>query len=275
MSFLMLTSFCTVAAASDSKSDVASIHQITTGSFEMILDPDLQTGVELYTHGESDEFKASHVITGGISSYVNLTWTHIAGTELQLTRLPDVWDFCYFTVSFPWELERVPTDAMFRFSYGVYTDGDFNSTEGELMFNVHSWLIDSSDNWEPLLESEPPYTTTTRLYTYDLNYFDLTDGWRGMVEDASGIQEDPEDVLQIGVGLAPSESFESYDDSHPWQDYNGSVTARVNTLGLVVLLEPEETDLVIEPYYVVGLPVLFFVVIFAYLAWRRSERING
>ena len=173
MSFLMLTSFCTVAAASDSKSDVASIHQITTGSFEMILDPDLQTGVELYTHGESDEFKASHVITGGISSYVNLTWTHIAGTELQLTRLPDVWDFCYFTVSFPWELERVPTDAMFRFSYGVYTDGDFNSTEGELMFNVHSWLIDSSDNWEPLLESEPPYTTTTRLYTYDLNYFKM------------------------------------------------------------------------------------------------------
>ena len=93
-----------------------------------------------------------------------------------------------------------------------------------------------------------------------------------MVEDASGIQEDPEDVLRIGVGLAPSESFESYDDSYPWQDYNGSVTAIVNTLGLVVLLEPEETDFVIEPYYVVGLPVLFIAVIIAYLAWRRSER---
>ncbi len=262
-------------AASNQQSKTLSALQTTSSSYEMIEDPNLQTGVELYTHGDSDEFNASHVITGEITGNVNLTWTHIAGTELQLTQLPDIWDFCYFTVSFPWELERVPTDAIFRFSYGVSTKGDFNSTEGQLMFNVHSWLIDSSDNWEPLLESEPPYTTTTRLYTYDLNYFDLTDGWRGMVEDATGIQEDPEDVLQIGVGLAPSESFESYDDSHPWQDYNGSVTALVNTLGLEVLLEPLETDFVIEPYYVVGLPVLFIAVIIAYLAWRRSERRNA
>ena len=256
--------------------------QTTTVSYEVIPDPNLQTGIELHTNGESEEFNASHVLTGGISSYVNLSWIHIAGTELTLTSdevpfrsqqdsLPHYWDFCYFTVSFPWELERMPTDAMFYVSYGIHTTGDFNSTEGESMFNVYTWLIDSSDDWQPLIVSESPYTTTVRRYSYDLNWFDLMDGWQGMVVDDSGVQEDPEDVLSIGVGLAPSESFESYGDSHPWQEYNGSVAARVQTLRLEVLLEPEETSFIIDPYYLVAAPVgmVGAVVIIGYLLYRR------
>ncbi len=261
-------------------------HQTTTVSFEVIPDPYLQTGVELHNHGTSNEFNASHVQTGGIDSHVNLTWNHVAGIELTLTSaelpfttqrndFPYYWDFCYFTVSFPWNLERLPTDAMFRFSYGVHTDDDFNTTDGESMFNVHAWLIDSSDNWEPLYESEPPYSTTIHLYTYDLNYFDLHSGWRGMVRDDSGNQEDPEDILRVGVGLAPSEDFDTHDETHPWQEYNGRVMVIVNTLSLSVLLEPEETGVPVEQYYFIGAPIgIAAVVLVVYLMWRRRYRNN-
>jgi len=285
LAITLLSQFSMTVAASNLQSKAPSALQTTTVTYEVIPYPNLQTGVELHTHGDSNEFNASHVSTGEITSHVNLTWTHEAGTELTLTSdelpftterypFPHYWDFCYFTVSFPWELERMPTDAMFYIAYGIHTIGNFSSTEGELMFNVYSWLIDSSDNWQPLIESEPPYTTTTRLFSYDLNWFDLADGWQGMVEDDYRTQEDPEDVLQIGVGLAPSESFESYDDSHPWQDYNGSVTAQVHTLRLEVLLEPEESDMMpINIVYFVVAPIgILVAVVIVYLIWRRSGR---
>ena len=287
LAIMLLSQFSMTVAASNLQSAAPSALQTTTVTYEAIQYPNLQTGVELHTHGDSNAFNASHVSTGGVGSHVNLTWTHEAGTELTLTSdelpfttqrypFPHYWDFCYFTVSFPWDFERMPTDAMFRFSYGIHTTGDFNSTEGELMFNVHSWLIDSSDSWAPLIVSEPPYTDTVHLFSYDLYYFELHDGWQGMVEDDSGIQEDPEDVLQIGVGLAPSESFESYEDSHPWQDYNGSVTALIHTLSLEVLLEPEEPRNLIEPYYYVVAPVgIIIAVVVVYLIWRRYGRARG
>ena len=288
LAIMLLSQFSMTVAASNLQSTAPSALQTTTVTYEAIQFPNLQTGVELHTHGDSNAFNASHVSTEGIGSHVNLTWTHAAGTELTLTSdelpftsqrypFPHYWDFCYFTVSFPWELERMPTDAMFYTAYGVHTTGNFSSTEGELMFNVYSWVIDSSEHWEPLLVSEPPYTTTTQLFSYDLNWFDLSDGWQGMVEDDSGVQDDPEDVLRIGVGLAPSESFESYDDSHPWQDYNGTVTAQVHTVRLEVLLEPEEPNTIpIDLFYLVVAPVgIIVAVAVVYLIWRRYGRARG
>jgi hypothetical protein len=139
------------------------------------------------------------------------------------------------------------------------------------MFDVYSWLITSADSWNVLYEPEQPYATTSRLHTYDLNYFDLV-SWRGMIEDESGVQEDPEDMMRVGVGLAPSENFESYEDANPWQDYNGSVTAIVTTVSLVVELEPEDEGIVINPY-IIGGPVLVTIfVIVAYIIWRVNER---
>ena len=139
------------------------------------------------------------------------------------------------------------------------------------MFEVYSWLITSSDGWNQLYKPEAPFTTASHLYTYDLNYFDLVN-WRGMVEDELGAQEDPEDIMRVGVGLAPSESFESYDETHPWQDYNGSVSAIVTTVSLIVEPEPENEGLVIDPY-VIGVPtaIVLGIVIF-YLVWRASEK---
>jgi len=272
LSILFLSQVSCTAAASSFHSTIEAALQTTTESFEVLPDPYLQTEVELYTHGTSNEFNATHVDTGGISSYVNLTWTHTSGTELQLTRLPGIWEFCYFTTSFQWVLDRIPTDAMFYISYGVSTTGDFNTTEGETMFNVHAWLIDSSDEWQSIHESEPPYTPTVHQYSYDLNYFDLSAGWRGMVEDDSGYQEDPEDILRVGVGLAPSEAFETYNNGYPWQEYNGSVSAIVQTLSLVVYLEPETPTLIIEPYYVVAPIGIIVAVVVVYFIWRRYER---
>ncbi|MFW9849265.1 MAG: hypothetical protein ACFFF4_08995 [Candidatus Thorarchaeota archaeon] len=270
------------AAATNPSSDNPSPEQTTTTSFEVIQDPDLRSGVELHTHGISDEFNVTHVIMGTTDGYVNLSWSHIAGTELELTSdkvpsrsLQDVypyyWDFCYFTVSFPWNLERIPTDAMFYLTYAVHTAGAFNTTEGPQMFKVYAWLIDSSDDWTSLYESEPPYTTTAHLYTYDLMYFELV-AWGGMVEDDSGVQEDPEDVLRVGVGLAPSENFDTYNDTQPWQEYNGTVTAIVDTVSLVVLLEPEGGISPLELYFITGPIVLVVVFVVVYLVWRSYGR---
>jgi len=139
------------------------------------------------------------------------------------------------------------------------------------MFKVYAWLIDSSDDWPSLYESEPPYTTTAHLYTYDLMYFELV-AWSGMVEDDSGFQEDPEDVLRVGVGLAPSENFENYNDAQPWQEYNGTVTAIVDTVSLVVLLEPENEITPLELYFTIGPIVLVVVVAVVYLLWRSYGR---
>jgi len=284
LAIILLSQLSMTVSASNLQSDALSALQTTTEIFEVISNPDLQTGVELYNHGNSDEFSTSHDSTDGS---VNLTWAHVAGTELQLTadetpfrseqdQLPYYWDFCYFTVSFNWLLDRIPTDAMFYVTYEVQTTGNFSSTDGDLMFNVHSWLIDSSDEWAPLLESEPPYSTSAHLYSLDLNYIDLITGWGGMVADSSGIQEDPEDILQVGVGLAPSENFDSYDGTFPWEEYDGSVTTLVHTLSLIVTLEPEETaSMIIDLYYIVAPVGIIAAVAIVYLIWRRYKSTSG
>jgi len=250
-------------------------------SFEIMPDPYLEDGVNLRIHGTSNEFNSTYVPAGGVSSYVNLTWQHTAGTELNTTSsqlpfttargdYPYYWDFCYFTVSFTWMYDRLPTDAMFYLSCGVKTTGDFNTTEGNLMFNVHTWLIDSSDNWESLYTPEAPYSTANHLYSYDLNYFDLS-AWRGMVEDELGNQEDPEDVMRVGVGLAPSDNFHEYGNTHPWETYNGSVSVSVSRVSLEIQMDTENEVPVIDPLTVV-LPIVLLVgVLFVSVIWWNKQ----
>lgn len=267
---LLLSQSSVWATASDQTLNRPAINQTTTTTFETVPDPSLATGIELQVQGDSGEFNASHVTTGGSSSYVNLTWSHIAGTELALTQMPYHWEFCYFTVAFSWDLNKMPTDAMFSVTYAIHATGDFNSTDGETMFGVYAWLIDSSDNWRTMYESGPPYPTMPTRYNYDLTYFDLHDGWSGMITDDNGVQQDPEDVLRIGVGLAPTEAFDTYNAGFPWQQYNGSVTALVQTLSLEVMLETEETGMPIEPAIAAPIGITLAIVV-AYVIWRRYE----
>ena len=56
------------------------------------------------------------------------------------------------------------------------------------------------------------HTAIAHQYSYDLNYFDLIAGWGGMVQTVEGTQDDPNDILQVGVGLAPTEDFDTYDE---------------------------------------------------------------
>jgi hypothetical protein len=201
----------------------------------------LQSGVETAIHGECEEFEATHIITDQ-SSIVNLTWVHEPGTELNRTasifhendELPYFWEFCYFTIAFEWIYDEIPNDALLTTTFQTDTTGDFLTVNGTRMFQIHSWLIDSSGEWTNIFSSEPPYSSVGLRYTSDLNFFDLHGGWEGMVTDENGAQEDPTDILRVGIGLAPTEYFDSFMGTHPWQEYDGSVTIIVSSVSLVV-----------------------------------------
>jgi len=267
-----------VVALTTDEFQKASPMQAETTSFEVLPSPQLEDDIELHYHGSGAEFEASHVATGGLSSYVNLTWTHIAGTELNMTagalggELPYYWDFCYFSTSFTWTYDEMPMDAMFYITYSIHSRGDFNTTDGVSMFKVYSWLIDSSDDWTCMYESEPPYSTNGHLYSYDLNYFDLQPGWAGMVQDAYGAQEDPTDVLKVAVGLAMSEDFgDLHDGSYPWEAYNGSVSAIISSISLIVTMESTPDIPISQLYYAGGLLTIAIVAI-GIVLWKVSSK---
>ncbi|MHA1576209.1 MAG: hypothetical protein ACTSU3_02495, partial [Candidatus Thorarchaeota archaeon] len=166
----------------------------------------------------------------GSDSHVNLTWSYIAGSPLNFTEdpenhLPDTADFIYFTQTFDWPYDRLPSDVNITLDLATTLTGDFaDNEEGGLMFKVYLWLIDSSGNWQRIYRSFPPYAEIFQQRRIDLNYFDIAAGWRGMVEDEDGVQEDPLDELTIAIGLAPTSNFESFLGTNPWLEYSGDVT---------------------------------------------------
>ncbi|MFW9848443.1 MAG: ABC transporter permease [Candidatus Thorarchaeota archaeon] len=171
-------------------------------------------------------------------SHVNLTWTYTAGTGLNFTsdperQLPDCGDYIYTTQTFEWPYERLPSDVNITLSFGTTATGDFASEYGGLMFRVFVWLIDSSGNWHKVYQSNPPYQHEPLSRRIDLNYFDIAAGWRGMVADANGDQEDPVDELTVAIGLAPTANFQNFLGATPWETYTGSVTVTVTKLEMV------------------------------------------
>ncbi len=171
-------------------------------------------------------------------SHVNLTWSYTAGSELNFTedpegQLPDSGDFIYTTQTFDWEYDRLPSDVNITLSFGTTLTGDFASEFGGIMFRVFIWLIDSSGDWQKVYQSNPPYQHDPLSRRIDLNYFDIAAGWRGMVADADGNQEDPLDELTVAIGLAPTSNFETFIGDHPWEYYTGSVTVSITELKMV------------------------------------------
>ncbi len=172
-------------------------------------------------------------------SHVNLTWSYIAGEGLNFTRdpegqLPDTGDFIYTSQSIDWPYNSLPSDVNMTLEFGTTLTGDFAAdVYGGLMFRVYLWLIDSSGNWQQVYKSNPPYSENLLSHRVDLNYFDIAAGWRGMIGDADNPPEDPEDVLTIAIGLAPSRNFESFAGTAPWEEYTGSVTITVTKLEMV------------------------------------------
>ena len=214
---------------------------VVTG--EYLDDPYLLEPPTIGTNGSTSEFSGVHVPVSETNnqSYVNLTWSHTAGTPLTylgydpLDPMPDYEDMVYFEQEFDWTFNNRPEDVNMSILYGTTVTGDFANTSigGNIMFRIYVWLVDSSNEWTMVYESrEATYTTLVQEKRISLNYLSIKDVFDGTIE-VNGTQEDPSDTIRVVVGLAPTYRFESYGGQIPWQTFNGNVTFTVTRLKMV------------------------------------------
>jgi ABC-type dipeptide/oligopeptide/nickel transport system permease subunit len=189
----------------------------------------------------ADEFSYVHHIADESDpndfNHINVTWSHTPGAMFWRSprdttgNLPDAIDSGYFIQTFDWTDERLPADANVTFELSVTRTGDFNTATGALMFKVYVWLVDSSGNWRKIFNSFAPYSEEYIERREDLSYYDIVAAWEGMIDEGEG-QEDPEDVLSVVVGIAPTYLFRSYSGSSPQLNYTGTVTASIKSVSM-------------------------------------------
>ncbi len=217
-----------------------SMTQASIDIFSVIPDPNLESPPDSYVNGSSGEFHYSHQ-----PNAMRLNWTHTAGTPLDLHSTDDGTfplfnDNVYFTQSFNWPYNDMPTEVIGYLNYSTSLTGDFLMEEsGSQMFCLYVWFIDSSGNWRTIYHSNPPYPDTEQYRQLYSSYFDILAGWGGMIEDENGIQEDPLDTLSIGIGLVPTLDFLDSQGTEPWQEYNGSVSFIISYMDIQVVMETE------------------------------------
>ena len=211
---------------------------------QVISDPKLETEPTAYIRGSTGEFQHDY-----FNDTMELVWDHDESTSIGFVseedvRMPGWSDYVYFVQSFDWPYDQMPNDAELRFNYSVSTTGGFTNTSTHNMFGVYAWLIDSSSNWWTIYRSSSPYYSIIQEYREDLHYFDIAEGWRGMIEDESGVQEDPSDVLTLGIGLAPTPELNlSIVET-------GSIVVEVTDVEFHVILEIEpEPGTFLSPLY--------------------------
>jgi hypothetical protein len=210
---------------------------------QMIPDTNITSPPEVVINGSSEEFSSSHHASTGPDdpSYINLTWTHVANTTLDFRNesaenYPDCNDFIYFYQEMSWDHEQMPEDAMYKVEYRIVLNETFEEEAvSSIMGDIYVWLVDSSENWWEIGRRSIESTIEYSSFMVNLHYFDLLEGWQGMVEE-EGYQDDPEDVLNFVVGLSPSFYFQSYQSTEPWRIYNGSVTLSVRYMILEAVL---------------------------------------
>ncbi|NHJ13925.1 MAG: ABC transporter permease [Candidatus Thorarchaeota archaeon] len=202
-------------------------------------DPNLINIIQnISTPGAEARFTGQHMVSPEGDGYVNLTWTHTANdtidfrdTEDADVNIPDANDFVYFTQAIDWsQYNTLPKDVNVTISYGVKMTGDFlTNTYGGRMFEISVWLIDSSGNWRKIYVTDPPYLQVIQSFTIDISYLEMVSGWGGMIE-VDGVQEDPTDILNLAVGLSPTDKFQYHfiSNSTPYTYYNGSVSAIIS-----------------------------------------------
>lgn len=202
-------------------------------------DPFLTESPFMAVNGTSEEFSFLHQPIDDLNnqSYVNLTWSHTPGTDLDYRgqdpefTLPDYNDFVYFDQIVEWPWNNKPSDVNMSVSYATELTGDFanESLAGNLMFRVYVWIIDSSGDWTRLYESrEATYTAQVQEKRVSLNYFSIEDIFNGMVSLNGTPQIDPLDQITVRVGLAPRFTFQSVSDT-----FNGSVIFKFTQLKMV------------------------------------------
>jgi len=212
---------------------------------DYITDPNFRETPIMGVNGSSGEFSYYHQsVIEGVSneSYVNLTWTHTAGTPLNYYGddpedvYPDYGDFAYFDQIVNWPWNNRPSDVNMSFSYATELTGDFanESIGGNLMFRVYVWIIDSSGHWTRLYESrEATYTNQPQDKRVSLNYLNIKEIFDGMISLNGTPQSDPTDDLIVRVGLAPMYKFQNYLGGHPWQTFNGTVEFKFTQMKMV------------------------------------------
>ena len=215
---------------------------VVTG--DLVSDPNFEIAPNIQINGTSGEFSGLHVPLSDTNnqSYVNLTWSHTAGTPLDYVgidpdrTLPDYGDFIYFEQDFEWLYNDRPSDVNMSISFGTTVTGDFGPggpLGNNLMFRVYVWLVDSSGHWTRVYESrEATYVEHIQEKRISLNYIQLKDIFDGMTT-VNGTQEDPSDDVRILVGLAPYRTFNSATYDYPWANYTGSVTFTFTNLKMV------------------------------------------
>ncbi|MCK5264798.1 MAG: ABC transporter permease [Candidatus Thorarchaeota archaeon] len=215
---------------------------VVTG--EYLTDPLINEEPFMAINGTSDEFSYLHQPIDDLNnqSYVNLTWTHTPGTQLDFVGqdpdeiMPDYNDFVYFDQIVTWPWNSRPSDVNMSISYATKLTGDFTneSISGNLMFRIYLWMIDSGGQWTRLFESRDlNYADVVKEKPVSLNYFSISDIFDGMISLNGTPQEDPSDDITIRIGIAPTYRFESFHGETPWQDFSGSVEVMFTKLKMV------------------------------------------
>ena len=226
-------------------------------AFEVVPYPYFSSEPNATNLGLSNQFTwEHHISTGGNDyNYVNLTWNHVANTTLDYATdsatsqgPPDCNEFIYISQSIYWPYENQPLQQILRIDYAIDVSGDFSlSGTAANMYQVYVWLIDSSENWRRIHQSNQPYDEGFVSEEESMIIHSNSEIWGGMVEDESGVQEDPEDRVDVVVGLAPTTYFLQYGSIEPWRQYNGEVTLTLRKLSLEVLLGREGSKYEILP----------------------------
>lgn len=215
---------------------------VVTGDF--VTKSDLDQAPTTHVNGTSGEFSATYVqaVEPDDTNYVNLTWAHTAGTQLDFyggdpdDNMPDYGDFVYFDLPFNWQYNALPNGINMSVTFGTTLEGDFAPgahTGNNLMFRLYVWLVDSSGNWIRVYETrDATYSELIQERRIPVTYVNLRDVFSGMIT-VNGTQPDPDDIVIVRVGMAPFRNFESWDAGTPWQDYTGNVTFKVTGINLI------------------------------------------
>lgn len=205
---------------------------------------DLNTEPRIRVNGTSGEFSATYHQTTGDddASYVNLTWQHEAGTQLEYNGpdpagiYPDYSDFIYFEQAFEWPWNGMPSGMNMTVSFGTTRTGDFApgaKPGNNLMFLLYVWIVDSSDEWNMVYESRDfTYSELIQERRIPISFIDIKKTFEGMIL-VNGTQPDRNDTVKVRVGMAPFRNFESYGGIIPWENYTGSVTFTVTGVQLI------------------------------------------
>jgi len=225
-----------------------------------VEDPYFSAEPEIVVEGTSNEFSSSfhQAIDDSDFNYQELTWEHTANTSLNFSidpfsEMPDCFDFIYMYQEFEWLYNEIPLDVELQINFTSSVTGSFAIEEdAQTMFEVYVWLIDSSGDWDQIYRSYPPHPAIYQESVQGLNYFGMHGAFGGMIENATGYQEDPEDTVKIAVGLAPTHHFEDdiVSEDDPWEFYNGAVNIRIKSLELYGYYDEDpDPSLILSPLY--------------------------